>query len=257
MIPVLAARLAASEGPERAEAFADALENGSIDRRTGATQLQDRLHVARLRLTRYLDFLAELDEQELEVPLAALRAAAAGVRETQGAAQRVEVAWTYPGDGPIGFRTTGGVAREIVAGVQNELLLVGYSVTVDPERRTIAARVVDAISDAGRRGISVTAILNSRVAANREALLSGWPANLRGPAIYTWPEQTDAMASLHAKLLIADRSDALVTSANLTYHGLEGNIEMGLRITGPPARQIRDRFHDLIRTGALIPWDAA
>jgi len=54
--------------------------------------------------------------------------------------------------------------------------------------------------------------------------------------------------------LIADRSDALVTSANLTYHGFQGNLEMGLRVKGPPAAEIHDRIHELIASGEFVPW---
>ena len=40
---------------------------------------------------------------------------------------------------------------------------------------------------------------------------------------------------LHAKVIVADRHDALVTSANLTHAGLLENLEMGLRIQGAMA----------------------
>ena len=45
-------------------------------------------------------------------------------------------------------------------------------------------------------------------------------------------------ASLHAKCVIADRSSALITSANLTSAGINDNIELGVLIeAGPlPAR---------------------
>ena len=36
--------------------------------------------------------------------------------------------------------------------------------------------------------------------------------------------------------------EGLVTSANLTYHGLEANIEMGLRVKGPPAAKYTTGF---------------
>jgi len=64
------------------------------------------------------------------------------------------------------------------------------------------------------------------------------------------------MAKLHAKVIVADARDALVTSANLTYHGYEANIELGVRISGDPARLVDAHFRELIRSEELIVWDA-
>ena len=35
------------------------------------------------------------------------------------------------------------------------------------------------------------------------------------------------MAALHAKVIVVDGIQTLITSANLSYHGQEGNIELG------------------------------
>ena len=35
------------------------------------------------------------------------------------------------------------------------------------------------------------------------------------------------MAALHAKVISVDEQQTLITSANLSYHGQEGNIELG------------------------------
>jgi cardiolipin synthase len=254
LIAKLAARLSCVEGPARTEAFANALERNELTPTATAKTLRDRLGVPHHRLEPYRAFLPVLREESTSVVVVALRAAAETVREDRTGAPRVEVAWTYPGDARPGLRTTGGVARDVISGATSELLIVGYSVTVDSERAGLAARTIGAISAAASRGVQVTAVLHRDPARNREALLFGWPGGRAAPSVFTWPEQADEMAALHAKLLVADRNDALVTSANLTYHGFEGNIEMGLRVSGVPASQIRDRFHDLIGAGALVPW---
>jgi len=161
------------------------------------------------------------------------------------------VAWTYPGKARPGLRTTGGVAREVVDRSRSSLLIVGYSVTLDPTLSGLAAQTIDAIARAAERGVVITAVLHRDV--NPEALLQAWRGGARLPSIFKWVHD-DAKASVHAKLLIADRSDGLVTSANLTYHGFEGNLEMGLRVTGPPAAEIHDRIHELIASGEFVPW---
>ncbi len=51
---------------------------------------------------------------------------------------------------------------------------------------------------------------------------------------------------LHAKVIVSDHSDALVTSANLTKAGFQENLEMGLRIQGDMAGAIVRHFDLLI-----------
>jgi phosphatidylserine/phosphatidylglycerophosphate/cardiolipin synthase-like enzyme len=56
---------------------------------------------------------------------------------------------------------------------------------------------------------------------------------------------------LHAKVLVADRRDALITSANLTSYALGRNMEMGVRIVGLPAFDIARHF-DLLSSGGIL-----
>lgn len=242
--------MALAEGHERVAAFAAALEAGQIDLSSPAGTLQARLGVPHARLRPYRDtLLAASDLGEL---ILALRAAAETTARILAAQPLVEVAWTYPGRARPGLRTTGGVAREIIAASRQSLLLVGYSVTVDPALTGLAAKTIAAIAEAAERGVVVTAVLHRE--ANRQALLQAWRAGVRAPTVFTWPVSDDKMAAVHAKLLISDRRDALITSANLTYHGFEGNLEMGLRVTGRAAAEVHDRMYDLIAAGELVPW---
>jgi phosphatidylserine/phosphatidylglycerophosphate/cardiolipin synthase-like enzyme len=168
-------------------------------------------------------------------------------------APRVEIASTQPQRG-VGIRTTGGVARDIVGGACERLLVVGYSVTADPALAGLAAKTVSAMGRAAARGVTVTAILH-RDEPNREAILKAWPGSSPRPKFYTWPDQPgDAMAKMHAKVLVADGRDAFVTSANLTHHGFVGNVEMGARIIGRPAKAIAGVFEQLIIDGEFVGW---
>jgi phosphatidylserine/phosphatidylglycerophosphate/cardiolipin synthase-like enzyme len=145
----------------------------------------------------------------------------------------------------------------MIEAAQRSLLVVGYSVTVDSELAGLAARTVTAIGRAAVRGVVVTAILH-RDSKNRDALLRGWPKGHAPPGLFTWPEREgDEKASLHAKVLVIDARDALVTSANLTYHGFEANVEVGVRVRGDAARQLETVFHELIRIRDFVPWVVA
>lgn len=65
--------------------------------------------------------------------------------------------------------------------------------------------------------------------------------------IYNYPKQEDKMSALHAKVISVDQKETLITSANLSYHGQEGNIELGAQIHSEKlAKQIDDVFTKLI-----------
>jgi cardiolipin synthase A/B len=75
---------------------------------------------------------------------------------------------------------------------------------------------------------------------------------------YRWPaEEREAFfatsARLHAKCVVADRSAALVTSANLTSAGINDNIELGVLVAaGPLPAALSDHFDGLVRSGVLV-----
>ena len=55
------------------------------------------------------------------------------------------------------------------------------------------------------------------------------------------------MSALHAKVISVDKKITLITSANLSYHGQQGNIELGTLIESATiARQVEDIFTQLI-----------
>ena len=246
------ARLITFEGHDRVATFASALERGVVELSITSGALQARLGLPQARLRGYREaLLAASNVRDLVV---ALRTAAETSVRIASEQPLIEVVWTYPGNASPGVRTTGGAAREIIDGSRLSLLLVGYSITADSNLTGLAAQTVDAIARAAERGVVVTAVLHRE--ANRRALLQAWRSELPPPAIFTWPLADDQMAAVHAKLLIADRKDGLITSANLTYHGFERNLEMGLRVTGRAVAEIHDRFHELIAAGDLVPWSA-
>lgn len=231
--------------------LAAGLQAGEVHLDATAGTLQSRLGVPSARLGPIRRLLALAEDPELLATMihVAVRTAER-VRET---APSVEIAATQPGSRGRS-RTTGGVARDIVGGAENYLLVVGYSVTADASLAGLAARTVGAMGKAATRGVAVTAILH-REESNRAAILRAWPQSAPPPRFYTWPEQpNDAMAKMHAKVLVADARDALVTSANLTYHGFAGNVEMGVRITGAPAKTIADVFETLLAEREFVAW---
>ena len=76
---------------------------------------------------------------------------------------------------------------------------------------------------------------------------------------YEWPDEARALekgghANLHAKCSVADGRRAFVSSANLTGHAMDHNLEVGYLITGGPTpRTLAGYFDRLVEEGILVP----
>jgi hypothetical protein len=246
----------ATESRERVERFISLLRAALLSAETPAGALQDQIELPSSRLAPYAQLLdagrAEgVSPREIALLLEGSLAAAEWFRSR---APLVEIARTGPAGGVFHLRTTGTVSREIIEAAKRKILLVGYSVTTSANDAGLASQTLASIRRAASRGVVVTALLH-RDPRNRDALLASWPQAAPEPSVFTWPESPlDAMTKLHAKTIVADGENALVTSANLTYHGYEANIEIGVRVSGEPARLVEAHFLELIRAEELILW---
>ena len=168
----------------------------------------------------------------------------------------IEVVWTGPQAPGTIMRPTAAVVEDMIAGVRTsgEVLVVGYSLTASDG--TLMRGVIDLLASASRRGAVITFVLHrDDEARNKANLLEAWSVFARKPIVLTWhPGPRHPYTKLHAKALVVDRLDLLVTSANLTFHGLESNLELGLRIRGPQAAVVAERFDQLAADGILEPW---
>lgn len=63
------------------------------------------------------------------------------------------------------------------------------------------------------------------------------------------------MSALHAKVISVDGEKTLISSANLSYHGLEGNIEIGTYIESTRiAKQLTDTFKEMVMRKTFVPF---
>jgi PLD-like domain len=168
----------------------------------------------------------------------------------------IELVWTGPSaEGPI-VRPTAEVVQEMIRNVREsgEVLLVGYSLTADDG--SIMQEIIALLGAASKRRAAIVIILHrDNDELNRRHLMDAWDVFAKKPKVFTWdPPPHHPYTKLHAKALVVDRLDALVTSANLTFHGLESNLELGLRVRGPQAGWIAERFDHLIASEVLTEW---
>jgi phosphatidylserine/phosphatidylglycerophosphate/cardiolipin synthase-like enzyme len=188
----------------------------------------------------------ELDGKSIAL---ALRTASA-VATANRSAQTIEVAWTGPLSVHVPVRMSSHVLVELIEEAREHLIVVSFVAYRD-------LRVIDALRRAAARGVDVNLILESAGVGGRlERGGADVFKELHGCAsFWVWPREKRPAdgVSMHAKAAIADRSAALVTSANLTGHALDLNMELGLLVRGGsvPAR-LADHFNALFSSGELV-----
>lgn len=176
---------------------------------------------------------------------------------TEARAVHAELVWT--GHKPPGspLRNTPQVVAEMVDLARRHVVLLAYSLWIGQYG---AGAVLDRLVAARRRGAKVTFVVDRKYAPagaepghNLRELRSRWPRGVARPDLYSWGDEDDQIAKLHAKVVVVDRRDVLVTSANLTGHGIAGNLELGARLVGRPAERAHDHVMDLITTEVFRP----
>jgi cardiolipin synthase A/B len=172
---------------------------------------------------------------------------------------RTEIVWTGPVVEGSYLRATRQVVQDIIRDAKSELLVVGYWLAGRQDGEGIINDIVNQIAEAVRRQVKVTIVLDERNKPfgldNRATLIELWPHDVTVPGLLTWklPEE-DNHLKLHAKLLVADRHDSLVTSANLTMYAMDRNMEMGVRVIGAAAARIAQHFDLLVQQEILLPF---
>lgn len=155
---------------------------------------------------------------------------------------RVEIVTTTPVSFRVKTRKTRPVIEELLSSATGSIILTGYSISDHFED---FLRIID---NKSKQGVVVEMYVNSYDSV-RLVLADIRHTNRKFFKIYEYAGKTgDKMAALHAKTVITDSNKMLISSANLSYHGLEGNIEIGALITSSKrVAQVLDIFADLKR----------
>lgn len=179
--------------------------------------------------------------------LAGLLLGAAEARRQTLSESSVELVWTGPTTPFVPTRRTEQVLLDLIQSAKRDLFLTSFVAYDIPP-------VVEALNEASRRGVAVRILLESS-SAHGGSLTIDPIAIIRAQVphadIYAWRGKDGEFADgkVHAKVVVADGERAFVTSANLTGHALEKNMEAGVLLHGGPVpTALRSHLHALIET---------
>jgi phosphatidylserine/phosphatidylglycerophosphate/cardiolipin synthase-like enzyme len=185
---------------------------------------------------------------------------AAHCEESTRRGQSLELVWTGPEVEAIPPRRTEQALLQVINTASARLTIVSFVAYKIPAVR-------DALSAAADRGVSVRLILEGAdVSEGQRAFrtLRTFGRTLADRStVYVWPREkraTDAKGnhgSLHAKCAVADNQSLFLSSANLTEHAFQLNMELGILIAGGPLpMQVQRHWDFLIRSGFLNSTEA-
>lgn len=248
-----------------AEALVRALAAGDLTQNSGPVGINKALkgysgsfHIKAF-LKSWRDHAEHLTKEDVT---ATFSSALKSYRLAEERAHRVDAVWTGPAVKGSEVRRTEAVVSELVEGAKKDLLIVGYWLVTDTNQ---IRELISSLISKARSGVRVRFVLDPGEKTGKDnfsALAEVWPAGLDGAhrGVYSWGEGLETAVAksgasydrkLHAKVIVADRRDALVTSANLTHSGMLENLEMGLRVQGSAAQALAQHFDLLIDVGVL------
>ncbi len=189
---------------------------------------------------------------------AGLRAAMRTFDRSRLAYGEQSLVWTGPDTNLVPVRRSEQVLLEIIDSAEETLFLVSFVLVNIP-------KIEEAIRKALARDVDVRMLLESEDkndSAPFKSTIDRLLKEIPGLTLYVWPrekrESVDSgFARVHAKCIVADQSNAFLTSANLTSAALDRNIEMGVKIrNGNVPKTIYQQFMALIRSGEIVPFAA-
>lgn len=152
---------------------------------------------------------------------------------------RATLVATTPPSFNIKAKSTMNTVRDLLEHADKSILITGYSLS------EYFSDMIDCIINKSRSGVFVKFFVNKIDNQGNFDKLCMYKGKFL--KIYDFPPSEDKMAALHAKVICVDQQKTLITSANLSYHGQEGNIELGtLMESRAIAKQVDDLFTRLI-----------
>lgn len=156
--------------------------------------------------------------------------------------ERADLVLTAPDSFRVKALRTKETLQKLIEGTEKSLTITGYSIS------DYFADMLDVIIRKSQQGVYVRLYVND-MEKQKSALDRLMAYKSRFLQVYEYQKQEDdKMAALHAKLLVSDAKKSLVSSANLSYHGMQGNVEMGFLIESPEkAKQIEEVMKEMVR----------
>lgn len=184
--------------------------------------------------------------------VASMLLAASHAFENVSRHQSTELVWTGPTTPFVSARRTEQALLQVI-GVAKQNLFVTSFVAYD------VSTIVKALNDANARGVSISMLLESSQDHGGSIsfdVIGKMRTLVPSAKLYAWRERSAPFADgrVHAKVAVADGDVCFITSANLTGHAMEQNMEAGVLLAGGQIpRLLHDHLQALVDTKTVSP----
>ena len=164
------------------------------------------------------------------VELAGMLTAASAAYHRAKGEQEIELVWTGPSSKLIATRKTEQALLQVIDAAESRLFITSF-VAYD------IASIMKALKRAIERGVQVSMLLEASESHGGGVSIDAiakMKAALPTAKLFSWVDKGDGFAGgkVHAKVAVADENFCFISSANLTGHAMEKNMEAGVLIKG-------------------------
>jgi phosphatidylserine/phosphatidylglycerophosphate/cardiolipin synthase-like enzyme len=166
--------------------------------------------------------------------------------------QSTELVWTGPTTPFVSARRTEQALLQVINAAEQALFITSF-VAYD------VSTIVKALNAASDRGVVISMLLElSQDHGGSIAFDAIGKMRSLVPAarLYAWRDKADPFSDgrVHAKVAVADGKMCFITSANLTGHAMEQNMEAGVLLTGGQIpKLLLDHLQALVDTKTVSP----
>jgi cardiolipin synthase len=144
--------------------------------------------------------------------------------------QTTELVWTGPTTPFVSARRTEQALLQVINAAEQTLFITSF-VAYD------VSTIVKALNTAAARGVAISMLLElsqDHGGSISFDAIGKMSALVPAAKLYAWRDKADPFSggSVHAKVAVADGRMCFITSANLTGHAMEKNMEAGVLLSG-------------------------
>lgn len=184
--------------------------------------------------------------------LASMLIAASHVYTKAASEQSTELVWTGPTTPFVSARRTEQALLQVINAAEQSLFITSF-VAYD------VSTIVKALNAAIDRGVAISMLLELSQDHGGSITFDGigkMRTLVPAAKLYAWRDKADPFSDgcVHAKVAVADGRVCFITSANLTGHAMEKNMEAGVLITGGRIpKLLGEHIHSLIDMKVISP----
>lgn len=164
--------------------------------------------------------------------------------------QSTELVWTGPTTPFVSARRTEQALLQVINAAEQTVFItsfVAYGVST----------IVKALNAANDRGVAISMLLElsqDHGGSITFDAIGKMRALVPAARLYAWRDKADPFSDgcVHAKVAVADGSMCFITSANLTGHAMEKNMEAGVLISGGNVPRLLDEHLQFLVDTKLV-----